>query len=79
MVFVDAVRKITVAEHLIEDSPTFDHILADNAGPISDFLERIGFPKQALVVRANEPEDQSAAIYKGLRSRPLVAERSKYA
>jgi hypothetical protein len=74
MVFVDAARRITVAEHLIEDSPAFDHVIVDNAGAISEYLERIGFPKQALIVRGNEPDNPRAPIYKGLQSYPLVAD-----
>ena len=74
MVLVDAVRGITVTEHIVDDSPVFDHVLADDAGSISDFLERVRFPAHALIVRANEPDNPKAPIHKGLRTRPLLTE-----
>ncbi|MFU0507934.1 hypothetical protein [Pseudaminobacter sp. NGMCC 1.201702] len=51
MVLVDDVREIVVSEYLIEDTPVFDHAFADPKDELSVFLDRIGFPDHALIVK----------------------------
>lgn len=54
MVMVDDTRGIVVAEHLIDDAPTFAHIFAKDGDDITPFLARIGCPDHALVVKPAE-------------------------
>ncbi|MBA7471273.1 hypothetical protein ES707_06579 [subsurface metagenome] len=48
----------------------FDHVTVAAGDPIDDFLQRVGFPDHAVIVRA-EPRDGRPAV-KGLRSRKQV-------
>lgn len=69
MVLVDDIRGIVVSEHLIEDAPVYDHAFATGDDDLSSFLDRIGFPAHALIVKPAEADSGDAPIHKGLRSR----------
>lgn len=66
MVLVDDTRGIVVAEHLVEDAPVFDHAFARTSGELGPFLERIGFPDHAVIVRP-AMDAPMHTVYKGLR------------
>lgn len=67
IVLVDDTKGIVVTEHLVEDAPVFDHAFARTSGELGPFLERIGFPRHAVVVKPAIDID-SGTVYKGLRS-----------
>jgi len=73
MVLVDDIRGIVVAEHLIDDAPMFDHAFGMGIDELTDFLERIGFPDQALIVKPAEASVDVAPIHKGLRGKDELA------
>lgn len=73
MVLVDDVRKIVVSEYLIEDSPVFDHVFAHPNDELGAFLDRIGFPDHALIVKAAEAGLAAGPVYKGLRGKQALA------
>lgn len=68
MVMVDDTRGIVVSEHLIDDAPAFANVFAAAGDDLSRFLDRIGFPDHALIVKAAEGGDD-APIIKGVRTR----------
>lgn len=68
MVLIDDARGIVVSESLIDDAPVFNHILTPQTDAIGWFLVQVGFPRQALIVRANEAGGFGAPIRKGLRT-----------
>jgi hypothetical protein len=68
MVLVDSARGLVVAEHLIEDEPMFGHAFAKSTDDVKTFLDRIGFPEHALIVKAAEAGGDGGPIHKGLRS-----------
>lgn len=68
MVLVDDTRGIVVAEHLIDDAPTFAHIFAKDGDDITPFLDRVGFPHHALIVKPAEGNGHGPII-KGVRTR----------
>ncbi len=73
MVLVDAARDIVVAEHLIEDEPKFGHIFAMSTDDVTTFLDRIGFPDHALIVKAADLDGEIGPIHKGLRTKDNLA------
>lgn len=73
MVLVDDERDIVVSEHLIEDTPVFDHAVAHPNDELGAFLDRIGFPNHALIVKAAEARVAAGPIYKGLRGKEALA------
>lgn len=68
MVLVDDARGIVVSEHLIDDAPAFAHEFAAAGEDLAPFLDRIGFPDHALIVKPTEG-DRDAPIFKGVRTR----------
>jgi hypothetical protein len=68
MVVVDDELGIIVSEHLIDDAPVFNHILTADSGGAAGFLDQIGFPEHAVIVRPNEVEQAVCPIHKGLRT-----------
>lgn len=66
MVLVDDTRGIAVTEHLVEDAPVFDHAFARTSEELRPFLERIGFPRQAVIVKP-ALDAPAGTVYKGLR------------
>lgn len=68
MVMVDDMRGIVVAEHLIDDAPAIAHVFAEAGDDLGPFLDRIGFPHHALIVKPAEG-DGDAPIIKGIRNR----------
>lgn len=72
MVLVDDDRGIVVTETLVEDRPCFEHCTARPGDDIAAFLARIGFPAQAVTVRANEA-GKVPEIAKGIRDKRKLA------
>jgi hypothetical protein len=68
LVFVDDERGIVVSESLIADATNFGHLVVSPGDALEAFLERVGFPSHALIVRANEGS-VTAALVKGLSGR----------
>jgi hypothetical protein len=68
MVLVDDTRGIVASEHLIADAPAFAHMFAAAGDDLNPFLDRIGFPDHALIVKPTEG-DRDATIFKGVRTR----------
>jgi len=73
MVLVDDVLGMVVSEHLIDNAPVYDHAIAANAHELTAFLDRIGFPDHAVIVKPNQPEPGSHPVQKGLRSHQALA------
>lgn len=75
MVLIDDIRGIVVTEHLIDDVPMFAHAFVRVADELTDFLDRIGFPDQAVIVKPAEgkSECEGRPIHKGLRRREELA------
>ena len=72
LVFVDDERGIVVSESLIADATNFGHLVVSPGDALEAFLERVGFPSHALIVRANEGS-VTAALVKGLTDRKGLA------
>lgn len=68
MVLVDDTRGIVVTEHLVEDAPVFDHAFARTSEELGPFLERIEFPRHAVIVKP-AMDAPAGFVYKGLRRR----------
>ncbi len=68
MAAVDDDRGIVVCEHLIDDSPVYDHVITAESGDITSFLNRICFPDHAVIVRPHQNDDSDAFIHQGLRT-----------
>ena len=65
LVLVDDERGIVVSESLIADATNFDHLIVSPGDVLEPFLERIGFPSHALIVRPNASPEISA-LAKGI-------------
>ncbi len=72
MVLVDDTRGIVVSEHLIDDAPVFGHVFAAVGDDLTPFLDRVGFPDHALIVKPADTKDGSRHIHKGLRDRSVL-------
>ena len=70
---VDDERDIIVSEHLIDDTPVFDHVVLADLAEIDGFLQRVRFPGHALVVRPNAGERSRQMIFKGVRATDTLA------
>ena len=68
LVLVDDERGIVVCEHLVDDAPVYDHIVANGIGAMPNFLQRVRFPDHALIARPNAPMGRDAPHLKGLRT-----------
>lgn len=73
MVLVDDARDIVVSEYLIDDTPVYDHAFARAIDELGAFLDRIGFPDHALIVKASEARGEVGPIHKGLRRKDDLA------
>lgn len=66
LLFIDAAQGFEIVEMTIDEQPTFGHCPAASIDEAENFLGRIGFPEQGVivapVVRLNEP------VAKGIRS-----------
>lgn len=66
LLFIDAEQGLEIVEMTIDEQPTFDHCEATSIDDAEDFLKRIGFPEQGVIVapvgRLSEP------VAKGVRS-----------
>ncbi|VVT31953.1 DUF6671 family protein [Rhizobium sp. EC-SD404] len=72
MVLVDDTRGIVVSEHLIDDTPAFGHAYAEAGDDLTPVLDRLGFPKHALIVKPAESDNGAGHIFKGLRERATL-------
>lgn len=80
MVFLDPARDLLIEEQLLAPRTNFAHRLlepavaaaADLPGDLPPWLEQVGFPRHALIVRpaAGDGGSAQAAIHKGVRSLP---------
>lgn len=68
IVLVDAVRGITIHERLLAERTNFANIAVGPGDEIGDFLERVGFPDHALIVRPNEKSAENQHLHKGIRT-----------
>lgn len=69
MTFIDDERALVVHEQLIDDAPVFDHIVVGNPSDVEPYLQRIGFPHQAVIVQPDDAERRSDTTFKGIRSK----------
>lgn len=53
LMFVDEERGITVSESLLAEGTNYDHLVVGPGEVLGSFLDRIGFPSHALLVRPN--------------------------
>ncbi|MEP7173064.1 MAG: DUF6671 family protein [Aestuariivirga sp.] len=69
LVLIDKERNIIITEYLLTERTNFDHIIApdDNLQP---FLERIGFPSHAVIIRTNRAQ---GPIHKGINNTDHLA------
>lgn len=74
IVLFDAERGITVHERLLAESTNFAHTTAGSAGGVGDFLDRVGFPDHALIVRPNATSVENLHLHKGIRSQTDLEE-----
>lgn len=74
IVLVDAERGITVHERLLAETTNFAHTTADSATGLGEFLDRVGFPDHALIVRPNAKSAENRHLHKGIRSRSELEE-----
>jgi len=69
MVFIDAERDIVISEHLIDDAPIYEHAILSPGDDLKPFLNRICFPKHAVIVRAHRAKHLAEApLFKGVTS-----------
>ncbi|MEQ8517081.1 MAG: hypothetical protein RIC38_15905 [Chromatocurvus sp.] len=66
LVLVDDERGLAVTESLIDDAPCFGHVIAGADEDLGAFLDRICFPRHALIVCPNEPAAKGPFV-KGIR------------
>ncbi|WP_324134726.1 DUF6671 family protein [Bosea sp. (in: a-proteobacteria)] len=70
MVFVDAERDIVIAEHLIDDTPVYDHAVLAPGDNLTPFLKRARFPEHAVIIRPHfAKQGAERLIFKGVTSR----------
>lgn len=68
MVLVDDENGLVVQEHLIDETPVYDHLVVGDGVDLSDYLRRVRFPDHALIVRPNQAAAGTPApLYKGIR------------
>lgn len=68
IVLVDDERGIVVREHLVDEAPAYNHVVATSACELDEFLRFIDLPAHALIVKPNSASGADTAL-KGLRSR----------
>lgn len=68
--FVDLETGLTVVERRVGLRTTFSHVAAADLASAESFLDRIGFPAQAVLVR---PESGAGPVAKGIRDRVALA------
>jgi len=66
--FVDAERDITVHEKMLTETTNFGHTAVRRAAEAAEFLDRVGFPDHALIVRPNAKDAENQHLHKGIRS-----------
>lgn len=72
LVFIDRARQLTISESIIDDAPCFYHIQVSEIGQLSEFLMRIGFPEQGVIVRSDDASLSLHSIVKGISSSQLL-------
>ena len=70
LVLIDEERGIIITEHLLTECTNFDHIVIAPDGYLQPFLEKIGFPSHAVIVR---PNTGKGPIHKGICDPHLIA------
>ncbi|MDH6257547.1 DUF6671 family protein [Bradyrhizobium sp. BR13661] len=65
MTFVDDERKIVVSESFVAPHTNFDYLVVAPGEDLKGFLDRVGFPSHALIVRPNEGSP-SQGLVKGI-------------
>ena len=63
LLFIDDERGIIVTEYLLTERTNFDHITITPDDDLQRFLDRVGFPSHAVIVRPNSGE---GSIHKGI-------------
>ncbi len=72
LVLVDDERGLTVSESLIDETPCFDHTTAGPDDDTAPFLDRIGFPRHAVIVGPNGAATEGP-FTKGIRERSVLS------
>ena len=65
LVLIDDERNIIITEHIMTERTNFDHIVVAPDDNLQPFLERIGFPSHAVIVRPNRG---MGPIHKGINN-----------
>ncbi|MFZ3584657.1 DUF6671 family protein [Loktanella sp. DJP18] len=68
-VLLDTLTGRVVREHILDERPVYDHITYGSQTELDDFLDRIGFPQQAIILRHRDKCDQ---IFKGIKDRDYL-------
>lgn len=71
LVLVDDTRGLVIAEQIIDDAPVFFHAVTSSPSAIADYLARIGFGRNGVIVK---PNDGKAQPVKGIVRHDLLAE-----
>ncbi|WP_454654052.1 DUF6671 family protein [Bosea beijingensis] len=74
LVLVDDTRRIVLSEVLVHDAPVYDHAFATTISELGPYLDRTGFPDQALIVKPSDTRIEAGPIYKGLRCKDDLAQ-----
>jgi len=73
LTLVDDEQGLTISEHLVDDRPCFDQATAERIEDASALLQRIDFPRQAVIVGPNLPPHQGPFV-KGIRDPARLSE-----
>lgn len=68
--FLDEERRLTITEQMLDDGPTYAHAVVGEIQSAEDFLARVGFPAQGLIVKPNKESGKEQNIAKGIQSFP---------
>jgi hypothetical protein len=67
LVFIDDERGIVIAEHLMDETTNFAHVVTESLAEIGDFLTRVRFPEHGLVVSPNAAPSVPSSTHKGIQ------------
>jgi len=70
LTLIDEERNIIITEHVMTERTNFDHIVVAPDDNLQPFLERIGFPSHAVIVRPNRG---MGPIHKGIDDKDHLA------
>jgi hypothetical protein len=65
LALIDEERGIIITEYLLTERTNFDHVVIAPGDNLQPFLERIGFPSHAVIVR---PDRAEGPIHKGIKN-----------